>query len=235
MKLRMTVLATALVVGLCTTSSTVASAADVADNLTQPTGEDLFKGIVGDDSLFTEGRDTRSAAARKDPGSLIFHEWRDASNKRILLRIGTYKYTGKWKNKGFGWVKIVAKHRIFSPLTVKFVTKAPGGGRREGVDYVYDAWANRKLCVRNSCEYTDSVKVRAVVSWSSPTSYYGVRLDGGAIGVKTTYCMNANKAWECPPWVDLALGTAKSTTGGQSQTTATEWSYAPLMKRGRTT
>lgn len=169
---------------------------------------------------------------KPDPGSVIVMQWRDASNKRVLLRVGRYFDDGDNSGNGFGWVKIVRKHRILSPLSIKFVTRAPGGGTRSGTEYIYDAYANRKECVRNSCYYTDSVKVRAVVSWSAPKKHWGVRLYGGVIGVKTTYCMNADRAWACPTWVDLALGSAKSSTSGQSHRTTTEWSYAPLTTRG---
>ena len=168
-----------------------------------------------------------SAKKKKDVGATVFYQWRDASNKRVLLRFGTYDYKGN----GFGWVKIVAKHHILSPLSVKFVTRAPGGGVRDGNEYIYHAYANRKECVRGSCYYTDSVKVRAVVSWSAPKIHWGVKLDGGPIGVKTTYCVNANKAWACPPWVDLAIG-VKGTSSGKSEQSSIEWSYSPVKIRG---
>ena len=170
---------------------------------------------------------TGTTKKKKDIGAVVFYQWRDASNKRILLRMGTYDYKGN----GFGWVKIVAKHHILSPLSVKFVTRAPGGGLRDGNEYIDHAYANRKECVRGSCYYTDSVKVRAVVSFSTPKVHWGVKLDGGAIGVKTTYCLNANKAWACPPWVDLAIG-AKNASGGKSTQGSTEWSYSPMRIQG---
>jgi len=170
---------------------------------------------------------TGTAKKKKDIGAIVFYQWRDASNKRILLRMGTYDYKGN----GFGWVKIVAKHHILSPLSVEFVTRAPGGGVRDGNEYIYHAYANRKECVRGSCYYTDSVKVRAVVSFSTPKVHWGVKLDGGAIGVKTTYCLNANKAWACPPWVDLAIG-VKNANSGNSTQGSIEWSYSPVRVQG---
>jgi hypothetical protein len=168
-----------------------------------------------------------TGSAKKNVGATVFYQWRDASKKRVLLRIGTYDYKGN----GFGWVKIVAKHHILSPLSVKFVTRAPGGGVRNGNEYIYHAYANRKECVRGSCYYTDSVKVRAVVSWSAPKVHWGVKLDGGPIGVKTTYCLNANKAWACPKWIDLAIG-VKGANSGKSAQSSIEWSYAPVKIRG---
>ena len=171
-----------------------------------------------------------SAAQSANIGARVVHQWRDASGTRIVLRVGTYSTS---KKKGFGWVKILTKHRIFSVGTVMFVTKAPGGGvRQANGNYRYTAYANRKVCTKNSCYYTDSVPVLAIVSRSAPPSFHGVALGGGAIGVMTTYCANANRADACPAWVDRAFAGLSTSLSPQARAsvdeTTVELSYFPL-------
>jgi hypothetical protein len=170
----------------------------------------------------------KPSAAKSSLGARIVYQWHDATNQRILLRVGTYDGHGN----GFGWVKIVGKHRILSINTIYFATRAPGGGvKQKNGKYRYTAYANRKVCKNNSCYYTDSVPVIAIVSRSAPKVFHGVTLDGGRIGVVTTYCKNGNNAWACPTWVDQAfakLSTSRATPDGSAAVVSTvEFSYRP--------
>lgn len=172
-----------------------------------------------------------ATAAVVPVGARIVYQWNDASNTRVVVRVGTYNGATK---QGFGWVKILQKHRIYSLNTIVFVTRAPGGGiKQRNGNYRYTAYANKKVCTKKSCYYTDSVPVIAIVSRSTPPSKHGIPLNGGRVGVITTYCANPNRADACPSWVDLAFAglstSSKSVAPASSGESTVELSYQPAV------
>jgi|GEM_PF-4843248 len=149
----------------------------------------------------------------------IVGQWNDADGNRVVLR------EGNWNGKvGFGFAKIRAKHGIHEIGSVRFVTTNPAGGEQEGTRRVYLAYANRQECNSGICRYVESVPVRAVVEFSFASVYYGVKLDD-VVGVLTTYCLNEDKAHDCPPWVDAALARPAP---GLGDVLGTVLSYLPL-------
>jgi hypothetical protein len=177
-------------------------------------------------SVIAPGAEPAAAAAPtglSSVGATVAAKWWDADHRLIRLRYGTYDTS---TGKGFGWIKIQVRHRILSMATVRFVTKAPNGGVKRGNSRTYTAYANRKVCTKSSCFYTDSVPVKAGVAFNYVPSYYGV-LVNGVLGVKTTYCVNPGGALACPWWVDRAMVgiPTKASTLDRETVTSVELSY----------
>ena len=223
MQLRNTVISTAIAIALFAGLGGSAAAPAVAPKLRSE--------VARIDASVTSV--VRAPAGASTPiGARIVHQWNDASKTRVVLRVGVYKRATK---AGFGWVKILQKHRIYSLQTIVFVTRAPGGGvKQANGNYRYTAYANKKVCTKRSCYYTDSVPVIAIVSRSTPPSKHGVPLGGGRVGVITTYCANANRADACPSWVDSAFAgfstSSSSTDTGEVTESTVELSYKPASK-----
>lgn len=166
-----------------------------------------------------------AAAVTELPGAseTILSSWDDAHGNTIILRDGTYN--GK---DGFGWEKIQSKHRIHEIGSVRFVTQNPEGGTPQGGDRVYMAYANRKECDGGYCRYVESLPVRAVVNFDYRSTYYDAKVDG-ILGVKTTYCLNKDKAPACPSWVDKAFAKPARPGPATLDVGGVIFSYAPLL------
>lgn len=165
-------------------------------------------------------------------GSTVVAEWKDAKGRQVFVRQGTFDGV----KSGFGWAKVQSKHNIKKISSLKFITSNPNGGYMEGYDRTYTAYANKKVCKDGKCVYTESIKLRLVMSFGYQTTYYGVTLND-TLGVKTTYCEMPDKSERCPSWVDTAFSNGgagmsiQQTDAGQAATSsnyATELSYVPL-------
>lgn len=153
----------------------------------------------------------------------IVARWTDADGNTVLLREGTYR-----DGKGFGWKKIQARHKIRKVSSLRFVISNPAGGEPQGSNRVYLAYATRKECSGSYCRYTDSLPVRVVVDFRSYGTYYDATVDG-ELGVMTAYCMNPDKALECPSWVDAALGNPSGQAVSGLEERGVVLSYHPLV------
>jgi hypothetical protein len=141
-----------------------------------------------------------AAPASAKSGATIVDKWKDSKGRVIILRQGIYS-----GGKGFGWEKITGKHSIKSMRSLHFISAVPNGGKQQGASRIYEAYANRLVCTNGRCRVTDSVPVRLVVNFNRVGTYYGVAVNG-VLGVQTAYCINDDKAHDCPSWVDKALG-----------------------------
>jgi hypothetical protein len=141
-----------------------------------------------------------SGTAEAASGATIVHTWKDAKGRTIILRQGVYQ-----NGKGFGWAKIRSKHSINSLKTLEYISRAPNGGEAQGSDRLYIAYANKTECKGSYCRVVDSIPVRLVVNFDRVDEYWGVKLNA-VLGVKTAYCVNDDRAHDCPSWVDQALG-----------------------------
>jgi hypothetical protein len=95
-----------------------------------------------------------------------------------------------------------------------------------GSDRLYMAYANKKECTVDYCTVVDSIPVKLIVNYNTVSSYYGVTING-VLGVKTAYCVNDDRANDCPSWVNGALRDSFRSAPGVTQV-STERSYEPL-------
>lgn len=126
----------------------------------------------------------------------IVATFRNTLDESVVLRRGFWSSANP--NSGFGYEKIVGKHRITNLGVIRQILAHPdavtpqGGGR-----YAHDSRSRRFVC-RPGCVEVQSVVVRVVIDyhgWSGP----------GQFGVVTAYCLNPDKAWACPAYVNAAV------------------------------
>lgn len=175
-----------------------------------------------------------SAASAATTGATVTSAWTDVKGRDVFVRVGTYD---RLSDNGFGMTKIINKHGIRAVSTLKFISRAPDGGSRQGDDREYIAYANKSVCKSGRCTVVESIPVRLIMSNIYVSSYYGVTRIDGALGIKTAYCQNPDRSDLCPSWVDYAFKSASSlstpgsdglTSGSSRSTDATVWSYAPM-------
>lgn len=120
-------------------------------------------------------------------------EFFDAGGRTVVLRRG-YLVGGA----GFGWDKIVGKHKIINKGLVEMIIKNPSGGVAQGSARVYLGFAQRFHCdVTTRCVEVERINLKAVVEFASDPNL------GGQKGVITAYCDFGTPAKvDCPSWVN---------------------------------
>jgi hypothetical protein len=159
-------------------------------------------------------------------GATITSAWADAKGRSVFIRVGTYNPATK---EGFGMTKVIQKHGITAVTTVQFITKNPDGGVAQGLDRKYTGYANKLSCTPTGCTVLQSVPLTAIFSSIVVSSYYGVSIPPGVIGIKTAYCNNSDASAFCPSWVDAAVLNKSALPRFEAgQTTRIVLSYIPM-------
>lgn len=128
--------------------------------------------------------------------STIVREFTDAAGRHVVLREGRFDPPAS----GFGWSKIVNKHKITNMALVEKIIKNPNGGRDAGgTARHYDGLAIRYHCdISNRCTEVERIPLLAVVDFRAAPEH-----GGGQKGVITAFCNFGDPQHvECPSWVN---------------------------------
>ncbi|WP_433276703.1 hypothetical protein ACQPZA_35280 [Pseudonocardia xinjiangensis] len=127
----------------------------------------------------------------------VVRTFKNGLGEDVVLRRGYW--SGDNPNGGFGYEKILNKHRITNLDVVASIVRNPDYVTRQSNGrFAHSSIARLFRCDGSGCIETSSVRVLVIIdyhAWTGP----------GQFGVVTAYCENRDNAWACPDYVNTAI------------------------------